>query len=225
MGTCGYSAGPFTFALGNRKVASSDHDHLAETLKPDRQTLPQLLERHGPVVRQRLATHIPRCWQAVLSVDDVMQQTYTDAFLDIDRFVPQGDGSFAAWLVSLAKCNLVDALRMLEAGKRGQGRRPLEPRAGEDSAAALCELLGSPSATPSRQAARDEANTALDRAVRQLPEAYRRVVQMYDLENRPVEEVARALGRSPGAVYMVRARAHRRLRELMGATSRYFSAS
>jgi RNA polymerase sigma-70 factor (ECF subfamily) len=217
--------GWFLAALGSRKVASSDHDPLAETRRPDRQTLLQLLERHAPVVRQRLAGQIPRCWQSVLSVDDVMQQTYTDAFLDIDHFVPHSEGSFAAWLASLARCNLVDALRMLEADKRGQGRRPLEPRAADDSVAALCELLGSASATPSRQVARDEAHTALDRAVRQLPEAYRLVVEMYDLENRPVEEVARALGRSPGAVYMVRARAHRRLRELMGATSKYFSAS
>jgi RNA polymerase sigma-70 factor (ECF subfamily) len=202
-----------------------DHDRWADTAKPDRQTLPQLLERHGPVVRQRLAAQIPRCWQSVLSVDDVMQQTYTDAFLDIDRFVPHGEDSFAGWLASLARCNLVDALRMLEADKRGPERRRSESRVGEDSVTALCELLDSPSATPSRQAARDEARTALERAIRQLPDAYRLVVQMYDLENRPVEEVARALGRSPGAVYMVRARAHRRLRELMGATSRYFSTA
>jgi DNA-directed RNA polymerase specialized sigma24 family protein len=48
---------------------------------------------------------------------------------------------------------------------------------------------------------------------------------MYDLEGRPVQEVAQALGRSPGAVYMLRARAHRRLSEIMGTASRYVTDS
>jgi DNA-directed RNA polymerase specialized sigma24 family protein len=48
---------------------------------------------------------------------------------------------------------------------------------------------------------------------------------MWDLEGHSVEEVAASLGRSPGAVYMLRARAHRQLAEIMGAPSRFLSGS
>jgi DNA-directed RNA polymerase specialized sigma24 family protein len=39
---------------------------------------------------------------------------------------------------------------------------------------------------------------------------------MFDLEGRPVQQIASALQRSEGAVYMLRARAHDRLREILG---------
>ena len=43
---------------------------------------------------------------------------------------------------------------------------------------------------------------------------------MYDLMGKPVAEVAAALGRSEGAVYLLRVRAHRRLADILGAKSR-----
>ena len=152
-----------------------------------------------------------------------MQQTYTDAFQDFERFVPRGDESFTAWLTSLARCNLIDALRLLDADKRGKDRQRIEPRSRADSSVALCEQLGVSLTTPSKQVAREEACRALEWALEQLPETYRKIVEMYDLEGRPVDEVAGELNLSPGAMYMRRARAHRSLREIMGSTSQYFS--
>ena len=204
-------------------MGSSDDDLLSQAASGDGRALAELLEEHTSVVRQRLAGKIPRRWQSVLSLDDVMQETYTDAFLDIDRFTPEGDGSFTAWLMSLARCNLVDALRMLKAEKRGGNHQRVEPQTREDSCVALYEVLGATQTTPSRCAAREEARAALEHAIQQLPETYRRVVQMYDFEDRPVEEVGRALKRSAGAVYMVRARAHRRLQAIMGSVSKYIT--
>ena len=208
------------------RLASSDHDLLTQASSGNTQALKELIEEHAPVVRRWLAGKIPDRWRSVLSVDDVMQQTYTDAFVDIGRFVPVGEDSFGAWLMSLAKCNLVDALRMLEAEKRGEGHRRLASPDGADSCMSLYELLVATSSTPSRHAARDEALAALEFALDQLPDTYRRVVQMYDLEDRPVEEVARVLQRSSGAVFMIRHRAHRRLRTIIGGSaSKYFSAA
>jgi hypothetical protein len=46
---------------------------------------------------------------------------------------------------------------------------------------------------------------------------------MYDLEDRAIDDVTKALGRTRGAVHMLRARAHERLRELLGAESIFFS--
>ena len=206
-------------------MSVSYEELLNQAIAGERDALGELLETHGPAVREKLAGAIPKRWRSLLALDDVMQQAYADAFLDIDRFTPQGEGSFAAWLLTLAKRNLLDAVRMLEAEKRGGNRKQVEPGAADKSFVTLYELLGGTSSTPSRKAARSEACIELEQAIRRLPRAQRQVVQMYDLEGRPVEEVAAALERSSGAAYMLRARAHRRLSEIMGTASKYLSSS
>ena len=206
-------------------MGGSDGQLLSQARNGDEQALTELLQQHGPAVRRWVAGRIPRRWRSILAADDVMQQSYTDAFLDLGQFDGGSGGSFSAWLMTIAKCNLADAVRMLDADKRGKGRRPVALDAQQDSFVALYELLAVTQSTPSRHAARAEAHSALEQAVRQLPEDYRQVVQMYDLEGRSVEEVGAAVGRKPGAVYMMRARAHRRLGLLLGGASNYFSAS
>jgi RNA polymerase sigma-70 factor (ECF subfamily) len=205
-------------------MAESDSSLIARAVAGDRDALAGLLERHAPVVRRSLASRIPARWQAALSADDILQQTYTDAFLDLHRFQPSGDNAFEAWLTKIAQCNLLDAVRALEAEKRGGSRRQVGSATGRDPTDALhdqllCELTGS---TPSRHLARREACAELRRALDQLPESYRRVIELYDLRGLPVAQVAEALGRSQGAVYLVRNRAHRRLRELLAGKTTIF---
>jgi len=47
----------------------------------DRAALMNLLQHYGPMVRDRFSFQIPKQWQSVLDLDDLMQETYTDAFL------------------------------------------------------------------------------------------------------------------------------------------------
>ena len=49
---------------------------------------------------------------------------------------------------------------------------------------ALYDLLSAAGTTPSQAVARGEARTALEQAILLLPEVYRQVVRMYDLEDR-----------------------------------------
>ncbi len=197
---------------------------LDRALDGDAEALGALLERHGRAVRCALAGAIPKRWRSVLSLDDVVQQAYTDAFVHIRQFTPRTNHSLTDWLVVLARHALIDALRGLEADKRGGDRiRVTAPAPDDGSYDGLFQLLGATTSTPSRAAARDEGRAALRRAIDRLPEAHRRAVELYDLQGRSGEEVAAALGRSVGAIYMLRARAHGLLRELMGAPSAYLS--
>lgn len=188
----------------------------------DRAALTELFERHGPTVRQSVAKQIPKRWQSLLCEDDVMQQTYADAFRGIERFVATENGSFAGWLDSLAHCNLQDAIRMFRAGKRPD-RHVVHTGRVDGSFVALCELLSGSGSTPSGHFAREEARTDLEQAMEELPSDYRRVVSMYDLEARTIQQLMEALNRSAGAVYMLRARAHDRLREILGSASNFFT--
>lgn len=200
-------------------------ERLSEAQAGNGDALAELLEHHAPRVRRALAGAIPRRWQSLLSIDDVMQQSFADAFLDIRGFVSRGADSFAAWLTAIARHNLLNALQALETRKRGGDRRPVRDASREESAVALLEMLAVTSSTPSRRLARREGLAALEAAVGKLPDSYRTVVQMYDLDRRPVDDVARVLDRTPGAVYMIRCRAHRMLADLMGSAATFFSGT
>jgi DNA-directed RNA polymerase specialized sigma24 family protein len=125
--------------------------------------------------------------------------------------------------MSIARRNLVDAIRHLDAERRGGGRRRV-PLLREHSCVDLVERLVTRT-TVSRAASRREAAEALERALAALPDAHRMVVSGYDLEGRAMEAVARDLGRSTGAAYLLRLRAHAMLRRLLGGTTGFFSAS
>ena len=196
---------------------------LAKALAGDAKALADVLTRDGSQARAALHGAIPAKWQSVLSMDDVMQQTYAEAVVSISRFENRGQGSFAAWLTQLARCTLIDAVRMLEADKRGGDRKRIQARSREDSCSNLFDMLCQTMGTPSRFAARHEAAAAILHAVDQLPPPQKQVVEMYDLQSKPVAEVAAALGRSEGAVYLLRVRAHRRLADLMGAPADYLT--
>ena len=179
----------------------SQAELLAKASAGDQKAAGELFSRHGPSVRERLAYEIPKRFCSVLTADDVMQETYIDALLGIGGFVPRGDGSFESWLTTIAKNNLRNAIEALDAEKRGGDRKRIVPVNPDESVAALYELLGATSNTPSRQAATVEAKSIMQRAIEQLPEDHQKVVRMYDLERCPIEEVSAALGRRSGAVF------------------------
>ncbi len=182
-------------------------------IQGDREALGALLTECGPAVARQFANALPEKWRSVLSVDDLMQETYTDAHLDIGNFVPRLDGSFAAWLSKLARNNLYSAMEMLGRQKRGGAFHRMRLIDPDHSAVSLLDTLGGSATTPSERAARNEAVRRLHHAVEELPSEYRTVVRLYDLEGKTAEEVATALNRSSGAMFMLRARAHRVLRE------------
>jgi RNA polymerase sigma factor (sigma-70 family) len=196
---------------------------LIEAVAGHQPALEQLLENCGAEVRGVVSSDLPMRWQALVSLDDIMQQTYTDAFLGITRFRESSVESFRHWLVRLARRNIQDAVRLLEAQKRGGGRIPISTEAQGSSFERLFERLTMAGTTPSRHVARAELKDLIASALTQLPELHRFVVEAIDLQSRSVVEVADQLDRSRGAVHMIRARAHRWLAEILGGGS--FSSS
>jgi DNA-directed RNA polymerase specialized sigma24 family protein len=88
---------------------------------------------------------------------------------------------------------------------------------------ALYELLGATSTTPSRVVAGQEGQTLLQSALEELPPDYAKVVRLHDPEGRSGPEVAVAMGRSRGAIFMLLARAHDQLRQRPGTATKFFN--
>ena len=182
----------------------------------DKDALAGLLEQFGPGVEAGLV--ISPKWQGMIDAADVMQVTYLEAFAHIREFDANRADSFSGWLGRMAQNNLRDAIRALEAKKNPPPHLKLDAY-DDDHGLALFDVLTSGGETPSRIVRKDEARQRLAQAMRCLPPDYARTIQLYDLEGRPVEDVAVQLGRSTGAVYMLRMRGHDRLRELLGRAS------
>ena len=143
--------------------------------------------------------------------------------MQIHTFDPSRAESFSGWLRRMAENNLRDAIRGLEARKNPPPRLKLDAHGG-DSAVALFDVLTAGIGTASQVVRKNERAERLHATLRLLPADYARTIQLYDLEGRPVEEVASAMERSVGAVYMLRMRAHDRLRELLGGGSQFFES-
>jgi RNA polymerase sigma-70 factor (ECF subfamily) len=185
---------------------------LNQAIAGDRESLGELVLRHAPAVRRSLAGKIDARWQAVVTEDDILQETFADALLAITNFESRGPGSFVGWLTTLARNNLLRALEGLQTLKRGGDRTRVQS---QDSHVDLLERLGGTTTSPSIKAARQEAKTALDGALAKLPDSYRMVVSLYDLAACSVDDVCEACGCSPGAMFMRRSRAHSMLQSLL----------
>ena len=217
----------------NATVASGAGGESADTLEValgramngDRAAIIDLLESLAPALRARLENKIPAALKVAVEADDVLQVTYIEVVSRIGQFKAGGLGGFRAWVTRVADNNLLDAIRAAQAAKRpNPARRAHMPRNADDSAATLIEVLsGESKATPSRFIARGEAIVAMERMLSTLPADYATVIRLYDLAGQRVEEVAREMGRSTGAIFMLRARAHDRLRDAMGDEGKYFS--
>lgn len=190
----------------------------------DAEAVSALLERFGPEIEERL--QISRKWRAVLEPGDVMQVTYLEAFMQIGRFRPEQYESFPGWLRRIAENNLRDAIRGLERQKQPQPHMRVEAAVGAaESFVHLYETLAATSTTPSRVFGKADTKRLLEESINQLPPDYAKTIRMYDLDGRPISEICEAMGRSAGAVHMLRARAHERLCELLGTASAWFESN
>ncbi len=202
-------------------MSEPDSAQIERAVAGDMAALRALLERYGGQVAAEINAQIGRTWQSVVDAADVMQVSYIEAFLHIGTLTTREPAGFLAWLRRLAQNNLRDAVRDLERGKRPPPSRRVAEADPDASSMALIALLGVDSGTPSRAAAGAEARRMIEAALDKLPPDYGRVVRLYDLESQSIEAVAAAMQRSPGAIHMLRARAHDHLRTLLGSAENF----
>lgn len=203
-----------------KRMSTPDEAQIRRAVAGDAGALSDLLKAHGPEVEGML--RIGAAWQAMIEPADVMQVTYLEAFLRIRTFDPSRGTPFVTWLRVIAENNLRDAIRGLTRQKQPPPQARIQPLSHEESLIGLYDMVTAQSGTPSAKLRREELCTAVERAISALPDRYAQVVRMYDLEAAEIDDVAKKLGRSAGAVYMMRARAHQRLGELLGTSSEFF---
>lgn len=198
----------------------SDEQLLLRAQSGDKNALSELLLRHGPSIRSGLKIN-PK-WRSVLDPEDVMQVTYFEAFERIAH-LKEGARSFPAWLQRIAENNLRDAIAWLQREKRPQPERRVRKAEDHDPLAWLYDLISGGGGSPSRHAMGNETLKLLEEEIDKLPRDYGEVLRDVFLEGRSVADVADRMGKTPGAVHLLRIRAVERLRARLGSGSKFLS--
>ena len=161
------------------------------------------------LLRDRLSVSV-RSWAKFqvgprVDAEEVVQETFVQAFSSIGSFEWRDDDSFFRWLCGIAKRVLV---RLFQDSQRGKADGAVD---------------GSPSSGPSQSKIqrRHERFDRLEAALKELSPEYRKVLLLSGVEGLTAPQIAERMNRSPNAVRHLIVRALRELREKFGDTASF----
>ncbi|NUQ66305.1 MAG: sigma-70 family RNA polymerase sigma factor [Pirellulales bacterium] len=200
-----------------------ESDLLPQAVEGDRAALAQLLLLHYDGLQRHIASRISGDLGRLVLADDILHQTFVRAAQAIGRYQPRHEGAFFAWLATIADNLIRDAEKRRRRERRAVDADQSQPPGQSSGWAALVERIAGDDSTPSARGQRRESARRVRSALAALPDDQREIVERYYLKGQSLDEVARAMGCTKGAVRASCYRARKRLRELMGRSSLYFS--
>ena len=185
---------------------------------PDEQIVERVLGGDVALFEILMRRNNPRIYRAIRSmlrdeaeIEDAMQCTYVLAYEKLRSF--RGGARFSTWLTQIA---LNEALSRLRRDRR-------HPSVSLSVVEEPAMSADTPPPTPEAQAGRRELAGLLERAVDALPELYRVVFMLREVDGMDTSEVGHALSVSDDVVKTRLSRARAALREsleqLMGSTA------
>ena len=141
---------------------------------------------------------------------DVIQEAFLSAFRSLDRFA--GEAKLSTWLHRIVINTALMKLRRRRR-KPEESIEPLLPAFLSDGHHA--ERFASWSEPADRSLSRKETREAVRRHIDELPESFRTVLLLRDIEGLSTEETARLLETTPNAVKIRLHRARQALRTLL----------
>ena len=170
-------------------------------------------ERAVRVLVQRYNRRLYRIARAVLRDDaeaeDVVQEAHIRAFVSLDRF--RGDAAFGTWITRIALNAALERLR------RRRPPVPIEQSGLEEAATAEVIPFRPAQLNPEQAMDRLQVRELLEAAVEELPDTFRVVFVLREIEQLSVEETATQLGLKPATV---KTRLHRARKLLQAGLAR-----
>ncbi len=201
-------------------VGNLESELLHQAVAGDRAALSQVLLLHYDSLQRHIGRRISGDLKHLVSADDILHQTMVRAAQAIDKFEPRHEGAFLGWLKTIAGNLIRDAQKK----KSRERRAPAQDAHNQGSSwAAMVEKVAGDGSTPSVKTQQHDNARRLRAAVAALPDEYRQVIERYYLQDQSLDEIAQALGGTKGSIRAMCYRARKRLRELMGRSSMYFS--
>jgi len=194
-------------------TSQTPEDLLGRARSGDRDAFGALLAHYQSYIRLLAQNLIGTSLRLRLDPSDLVQEAFLEAHRDFARFTGATERELLAWLRRILVRNLVDNARRQRAGIRNHRRQVSLEVLLDQSNVSVHEALAATATSPSAAAARGERAVLLAEALAGLPADYREVIILRNLEGLRFNEVATRMGRSPGAVRMLWARALERLSE------------
>jgi len=169
----------------------------------DQELIGRVLAGDPEAERELYDAHVDRVFRLVYRIagdidraQDYTQETFIRAFARLGQF--RGEAALSTWLGSIAVSITLNGLRKV---RRLMSRE--------------VELDDALTAGKSEAGADPDLKDRLTRAIEELPEGYRMVFVMHDVEGYTHEEIAGTLGVHPGTSKAQLFRARARLREAL----------
>jgi RNA polymerase sigma-70 factor (ECF subfamily) len=144
---------------------------------------------------------------------DAAQEAFVRAFRFLSKF--RGDAAFGTWIGHIATNVARDFAKRQQKAPRNFTSLQSEDEDAEFEPA-------SPAISPGESLLKDERRRAVQRAVAQIPEHFRVVLVLYDLQGHSYEECAAQLKLPMGTVKSRLSRARQALREALGTDRELF---
>ncbi len=142
------------------------------------------------------------------AAEDATQDAFISAYRNLGSY---RGGSFKAWLLRIVTNACYDELRR----RKRRPTTPLEPLDDDDEAMESPRWLADTSEQPDAAAERAELSRALQGCLNRLPQEFRTVVVLVDLQGMDYTEAAEVVGTPLGTVKSRLARARLRLRDCL----------
>jgi RNA polymerase sigma-70 factor (ECF subfamily) len=171
----------WALAVGNPVDPYEDARLCAKVAGGDAAALKSLYERHGgraKAVALRVLASVPEA-------EEIVQETFVEVWRRATQFDP-GRGSVRAWIVTMARSRSIDRLRSRQVGERSVAGLAREDR--PDARSPLEDV--------EQRAERDR----VARALAELPEAQRRVIELAYYEGKSQREIAEVTGEPLGTI-------------------------
>lgn len=182
----------------------------------DGQALGDLLALYENYLLLLSRLQIGKRLQVKIEPNDLIQETFLEASSGIVSFQGKTETEFVAWLRRIFAGVLSNQIRRYYGTKRRDVR--LERELAQDvdrSSMILDRNFVARESSPSQHVTRREQAVRLADALNHLPEDYREVIILRQLEDLPFAEVAERMGRTENSVKNLWARALARLRRKM----------
>jgi RNA polymerase sigma-70 factor (ECF subfamily) len=178
----------------------SDSALVAAAKRGDIYAFEELVHRHK---RKVLAAAL-RITNNREDAEDVMQECFHKVFLHLGGF--RGKSQFSTWMVRIA---MNEAFMLL---RRRRGESEVLPESFDDGETATPEVFVDQRPSPEESCWRRERSKLLTKAINRLGPKTRTTILLCNIEERSLEETARILGTTIGAVKARVFHARRKLR-------------
>ena len=192
-------------------------DLLARTRDGDEAARDELFSRCRSYIQIVARAQIERKLRSKVDASDLVQQTLLEAHRGLSQFRGGTEEEWLAWLRRILSHNATDYVRQYHGTEKRQVRRevPIHVSSGQGISGSFTREPSAPGETPSQIVLKRERELEVAAAVDQLPDDYREVILLRNLQRLSFNEVAERMDRSRPAAQMLWLRALRQLESVL----------